>query len=1085
MPTYVDSWRRRGALAPIACRRARLYGFVLRAEFDALDRLAQRWLREPSDHRLDYRPLRLFPWVFVTFAHIERLQPQDAPYADLGWMDETEVTFWTLFPRRHLFGVVPTRFAFHVPHIFVDRAEAMQQGRELYGFPKQLASFSYPDGDSSFPTGNVEPGRIVVSAFGTKSFSREARWHDYDLMELVPVADVEETSVRSLTPDAAHDTYGSLGMRVHQGLPLGEDLLDETLTLALRTISGLIPPEGRLAFLKQFPGAEGSDEADYQAIVEATIRVDEFHQGGILDGRYLLKIVRSDTHPIVDDLGLEPTESGGSYFAPRLGWWADLSFTLLPGHRVWPPRSAAYSIPAPSTSPTRAPRRKRIAILGGGVGAMTAAYWLTHPRNPAASQLEVTVYQMGARLGGKGASGRDQTTYDRIEEHGLHVWFGFYYNAVAMMRDCFAELEGSEAGGAERFRQSFLDASRIALGDRSGGDWRNLVMAFPNRVNGSLDPAEMAGDLVAWMRRSMAELPVFDRVADLSAKGWRKLRRALGEAFEEFAKRRLDARAHRATGNGGGASRWHMVADVAGDLAFRVDRTLIGRLLGRLRERLGRLAARDERTRRTWMAVDLAIAALRGIFSDDVLRHGFDHLDRETLAEWLRRHGASEETLDSGWIRSMYGIVFAFPEGDTSQGDIGAGTVLRSALRMLFRYRDSFLWKLRAGMGDIVFAPLYEACRKRGVRFQFFHRVRSIEPDADRFRVGTVRLGRQVDLAPGRDVYEPLVTIGGRPCWPKHPRLEQLCDDDARALAHLQSLAEYRDLHILESSWSPWNREMEEEVTLRLGEDFDDVVLGISLGALPEICAPLAAASARWQRMFAEVKTVRTQAFQVWMNRSIEELSRTDGESLEGVVATAYGLPIDSWADLSQVLDAERWPAERRPRSVAYFCGVMKEDPAEPARGTTPAYPETQRRLVVERARRALREQTGVFWPQARAGDDFDWSLLVRTSSSGDDDPLEAQYFTANIDPSERYVLSTKNSVFARLRSEAGTEESRSGFLNLYLAGDWTRNGLNAGFVESAVVSGMQAARAASGWSELEIEGETDFGSLRRRRRRS
>jgi hypothetical protein len=33
---------------------------------------------------------------------------------------------------------------------------------------------------------------------------------------------------------------------------------------------------------------------------------------------------------------------------------------------------------------------------------------------------------------------------------------------------------------------------------------------------------------------------------------------------------------------------------------------------------------------------------------------------------------------------------------------------------------------------------------------------------------------------------------------------------------------------------------------------------------------------------------------------------------------------------------------------------------------------------------------------------------------------------------------------------------------NLYLAGDWTLNGLNAGCVEAAVMSSMQAARAIS-----------------------
>jgi uncharacterized protein with NAD-binding domain and iron-sulfur cluster len=49
----------------------------------------------------------------------------------------------------------------------------------------------------------------------------------------------------------------------------------------------------------------------------------------------------------------------------------------------------------------------------------------------------VTMYQPSWRLGGKGASGRavDYMGARRIEEHGLHVWFGFCENALTITRD--------------------------------------------------------------------------------------------------------------------------------------------------------------------------------------------------------------------------------------------------------------------------------------------------------------------------------------------------------------------------------------------------------------------------------------------------------------------------------------------------------------------------------------------------------------------------------------------------------------------------------------------------------------------------
>ena len=81
--------------------------------------------------------------------------------------------------------------------------------------------------------------------------------------------------------------------------------------------------------------------------------------------------------------------------------------------------------------------RKQVAILGGGAGSMTAAFYLSNTAEMRA-RFDVTVYQMGWRLGGKGANGRRADAAQRIEEHGLHVWGGFYANAFRTVRECRA-----------------------------------------------------------------------------------------------------------------------------------------------------------------------------------------------------------------------------------------------------------------------------------------------------------------------------------------------------------------------------------------------------------------------------------------------------------------------------------------------------------------------------------------------------------------------------------------------------------------------------------------------------------------------
>jgi hypothetical protein len=98
-----------------------------------------------------------------------------------------------------------------------------------------------------------------------------------------------------------------------------------------------------------------------------------------------------------------------------------------------------------------------------------------------------------------------------------------------------------------------------------------------------------------------------------------------------------------------------------------------------------------------------------------------------------------------------------------------------------------------------------------------------------------------------------------------------------------------------------------------------------------------------------------------------------------------------------------------------------------------------------------LRDDASELWPK------FDWEALFDPAGGAGEQRLDAQFLRANFTPSERYVMTRAGSVRYRLGSD------QSGFTNLALAGDWTRNGLDGGSVEAAATSGMLAARAISG----------------------
>ena len=99
------------------------------------------------------------------------------------------------------------------------------------------------------------------------------------------------------------------------------------------------------------------------------------------------------------------------------------------------------------------PARQKIAILGGGIAALTTAFELTGQPGWQ-DRFDITVHQLGWRLGGKCASSRGPN--GRIEEHGIHAFMGSYFNAMPMMSRLYAELGRAPGQPLATFEEAFL-----------------------------------------------------------------------------------------------------------------------------------------------------------------------------------------------------------------------------------------------------------------------------------------------------------------------------------------------------------------------------------------------------------------------------------------------------------------------------------------------------------------------------------------------------------------------------------------------------------------------------------------------------
>jgi len=754
---------------------------------------------------------------------------------------------------------------------------------------------------------------------------------------------------------------------------------------------------------------------------------------------------------------------------------------------------------------TASRRPRKIAILGGGVGALTAAYWLTEkPRF--GDDYEITVYQMGWRLGGKGASGRniDPKLGARIEEHGLHIWFGCYENAFRTIKRVLDQLHASPEPPVATFRSwrdAFAPNGLVVFGERAPGrTWRFWDVLYPHDGSepGTGDVVDfwpLLRNVVSWLMGLRGNLESYRSARDRSraARAARVLLGTLDRLVDGLASARLvnEQSALFAASLTLVAierlARAGLGARSAAALMRRVEPLLAAQRRG-VRTRARRDGQGDPERARFWILTDLGLTAVLGLIKDEVFRRGWESIDREDLRAWLTRHGASPEAVRSTLVETFYDLAFAYEEGDTRRPNFAAGTALYAILRVCFTYNGALMYEMQAGMGDTIFTPLYGLLRERGVRFEFFHKVERLEVDRAGHgegepRIGAIRILEQATVKPevraAHGGYWPLVRVGELDCWPSEPDWSQLVEGGEL----LRNPADPGRPHDLESYWSGWKGVRRKRLVV--GRDFDEVVFGLSLGAVPVVCKPLLKRSARWRRMIEGdddgpgVQTTRTQGVQLWFKRSTEALGfvpsdgvRRRAESAAGLGITAvlggYEQPLDTWADLTHLLARESWRGRARPASLAYLCGPFPDDPAD-APFSDHEFPRRMREEVERRAIAWLERFGGALWPLARSErhpTGVDPREVHDPWRRAGMERFGAQFYKVNVDPTERYVLSVAGSTHHRL------DGVRCGFANLFLAGDWTRNPVvSVGCVEAAVASGMEVARAL-GKMDLEIVGE-------------
>jgi uncharacterized protein with NAD-binding domain and iron-sulfur cluster len=704
-------------------------------------------------------------------------------------------------------------------------------------------------------------------------------------------------------------------------------------------------------------------------------------------------------------------------------------------------------------------RRRRVAILGAGPAGLAAAFALSDTPE-LRERFEVTIYQMGWRPGGKCASGRDVGTAEkpgsfRVEQNGAHYLFGCYQQSFALVRKCFARLTNTGAYGC--LSEDFVPGHRLVwMQATPTGGWEQNRMFLPANLSKPGEGGEwcepfdyclMGWQLLLQVGVDWLDTPTRFRSAELvhrlfpfqpfGENLWGRLVRVSLQPLRLIVNvgTRAVMRGLRAMSR---ASPAPLRDGVRGRLAALAE-SIAARAASRcrrVRSQGSGAAAQADKVTPLLVVLEVAATTMRGILIDRVDVHGFDQVDAEDFRAWLRRHGASQQSVDCGLVKMWYDAVIAYEDGDPERPGCAAGVAINAILHAILGYKGAFAFHMRAEIGDSFIAPIVAALERQGVRMAYFQRVRELIPVVGvdgRARIDRIEIEPQ---APGQSSAAMVALPGSsRRVWPNRPL-------DAELAASVPPLDSF------------YAADSGRRVSLEAGRDFDDVVLSLPLGTLPSVCARLIAEQERWRDMSTRLGSAESISLRLWFNRTMSEL----GWETPPAVLSGFAAPFSTWEDGRQTLATETgtWPESVRSAASLFGpwprpLGLCATDPEAPAYWT-----EQSRagRIAVEDF---FQEHFGVLWPRGRdSGGVPDYGILVAAPAVAGVARLHAQYCSVNVGPCERYVLALPGTLEYRLAPD------QSGYANLVLAGEWTRNGIEIGCIEGAVRSGLRAAQLLS-----------------------
>lgn len=331
LPKYVTHAGDPSRLQPFELANCTLWGWILQGNQQCLQDLCDKNLNTPRlkegetlQYQKDYGSYfqAIGDLVFLIYDTNNDVQGRKSPSMPVKPIYKEPNELFFCFPCVYDKNGSSPSIYYHMPFCYVgDSDPAIITGREVYGFPKAWADFTFPKGAI---TRSNELESIMMSSQWTfvKQDEPEERVKTRDLIKIKKTGD-----------------------KPPEPLKLLEKLMKDVDAALIKSLFDFLDPESRINYvnLKQFRDVEDGTRACYQAIVAAPFVASDLHLKEVsLQGEYEIVIFKDiASHPHVEALGLqgddltEPDGSRSISIKQTACINIDFDLELKPGKLIW------------------------------------------------------------------------------------------------------------------------------------------------------------------------------------------------------------------------------------------------------------------------------------------------------------------------------------------------------------------------------------------------------------------------------------------------------------------------------------------------------------------------------------------------------------------------------------------------------------------------------------------------------------------------------------------------------------------------------------------------------------------------------